>query len=143
MKNKIFKVMISVFLVMFLTGCRKSYLNCHKIIIDDDLMKANKTIRLVYESGELKNSNLYFDYKIYDQNTIDNLRKELNLDCEGNEGIKGVTCDVSNIEGGLHYQLTIDLESLPVEYEYKFSEIIDFENYTDAKNELMKEYTCD
>lgn len=144
MKKKIIKLFGCVLLVIFLTGCEKTYLSCSKTLVDNDTLKINKTIKLGYKKADLVNSNVYYDYKFKNENStnLETMKKELNEECGIYKNMDGVSCNVSNIDNGLHFELSLEIDKVSEKDAVQFEEMINYGSYTDTKNELSKEYVC-
>lgn len=143
MKKSFIAIVFSSFLILFMTGCEKTYLSCSKVVSETDDIKINETIKLGYKRKKLVNSNIYHDYKMKNDNIdIRTFKTALESECEEYKGEKGVTCIVKDIDGGLHFELSLDVEKLSDDSRVTFEEMISYKSYMDSKQTLSKEYTC-
>lgn len=137
---------ISLFIVsMFLlSGCGEKYLTCSQVVSDTDDIKINKTIKLGYQRTKLISSEMYLDYtfKTNNQSDIDSLKQTLNETCKSYEDIDEVKCFISNIESGIHFELSLEIDNLTEEEKEKFEDMINYRDYADAEIKLRNEYIC-
>lgn len=143
MKKNFMMLIVCSFLLIFMTGCEKTYLSCSKVLSDTEDLKINETIKLGYKRKKLVNSNVYYDYKI--KNTdIDKIsfKEGLELECKEYEDNDGVDCKVSELNGGIHFELNLEVDELDSSSLELFDEMLSHGSYMDAKNNLSKEYTC-
>lgn len=143
MKKKFMMLVVSSFLIMFMTGCKKTYLSCSKVVSDTEDLKIYETIKLGYKRTELVDSNIYYDYKFKNDNVdIRTLKTAMELECEGYEGKKGVMCTVREEDDELHFELILDVKKLNDSTKELFPEMLEYGSYMDSKEKLSKEYTC-
>ena len=143
MKKSFMTLIVSSFLLIFMTGCEKTYLSCSKTVTDNDDIKINETIKLGYKRKDLVNANIYHDYKFKNQNIDERtFRTSLETECEEYKNQKGVTCLVQDIDGGLHFELSLEVNKLSDSSKVTFEELLSYDSYMDSKSTLSKEYTC-
>lgn len=143
MKKSLMTLIFSVFLIMFMTGCEKTYLSCSKVFTDTEDLKIYETIKLGYKRTKLVNSNIYYDYQFKTDNIdVRTLKTAMELECEEYKGKKGVTCIVREEEGELHFELMLEVQELNDDTKELFLEMLEHGSYMESKEELSKEYTC-
>lgn len=138
------KIISFLLILGCLTGCRKTYLTCTKVVADDQSIKVEETIKLGYKRKKLHTSNIYLDY-LFKNNSTDNkesLKKELLNECARYEGMDGVECSVYNVEDKIRLDLNIVVDEIKEEEKATFEEMLNYGNYTDSFKRLEKEYYC-
>lgn len=142
--KKITKFISILFIFMCVTGCKKTYLTCTKIVTEDSSIKVEETIKLSYKRKQLDTSSLYLDYsfKTNQSSNKESLRVELTKECERYKDVEGVKCSVYNVEDKIRLELSVTIDKISKEDEENFSEMLDYGNYTDSYRMLEKEYSC-
>lgn len=139
------KKFISIlFIIVFLTGCKKTYLTCSRVVSSDQNAKVEETIELIYKRKQLYKSNMYLDYSFKENANLnkENLKKDLLSECERNQDTKGVKCSVHNIDDKLRFELSLTVDELSEEDSVRFENMLNYGNYTDSFKKLEKEYSC-
>lgn len=138
------KCVLILFVLMFLTGCKKTYLTCSRTVVDDQSIKVEETIKLGYKRKQLHTSDMYLDYTFKGNSNMneENLKKELLSECERYKDIKGVKCSVYNIDNKLRFELSLTVEDISKEDYTNFENMLDYGNYTNSFRKLEKEYSC-
>lgn len=141
---KILKLSLFLVSVLLLSGCGEKYLTCNQVLSDTEDIKINKTLKLGYKRTKLISSEMYIDYTFKKGNSSDiaSLKQTLNENCASYKNIAGVKCFISNIENGVHFELSLQVDDIPKEETEHFEEMINYGDYSSAENKLRNEYVC-
>ena len=117
-----------------LTGCKKTYLTCTKVVTDDQSIKVEETIKLGYKRKQLHTSNMYLDYSFKTNSTAnkESLKKELLNECARYDDIEGIECSVYNVEDKLRLDLNIIVDKIEEKEKVAFEEMLNYGTYTDS-----------
>lgn len=138
------KVVIILFILICLTGCKKTYLTCSKVITNEQTIKVEETIELGYKRKKLDTSTKYIDYLFKSNVSInkESIRVELQKECDSYKGIDGVECKVYDIDDKVRLELKLKIDKLSDADKEKFEYMLDYGNYTETFRKLEKEYIC-
>lgn len=142
---KFIRIVIVFLSLMLFVGCGEKYLTCHTKVANNDYLNVNKTVKLEFVRFNLTKSSIYLDYqfKNNNQSDIDSMKKQLTEECSLYKDDNGVVCFVSNLDDGVHLELTVTVDKLTEENKDLFNEMLSYKNYDDAEQKLRKEYICE